>query len=982
MDERLLKQEENERLTDIIHELREENSQLQKENEDLNKKLSQAINDYQKSNNDKLSKQQQQLHENAKYIEENQELKSRLTILTNKYNEIEKSFEQFKKSTSEAKGSETQIISEKYNEVSRQIRLQKMDYENKIQTLQDELYKEKNQNASLTSLNNKLLHVSSLNYNQEISSIEDLIKIISTPKVTIVQNPYQEQIDSMNHQMYEYEGILKEAKKQIDLLTTQIQSIEDEKNNTINSYEAIIQQQKGKYKDKIKALKMAIKSYESNKDNIEDSIKQRDINRKFRNNSTQTDESKDSFIDRNDYDEKIKLINANTIEMEQLKSEINELYQINTQLGKEKERIQEETMKIANKVKSRIDEINLLKEKQQQLETSNNEKETILQQLTNENNKLNNELEKTKSTLNSSEQNISSINEALDFLAQEQENLSKEIESLTNQRDKSYSLILLFNNLLKTEEKCIEKQTQKIQEMKKELEQAKSNENNEDQLNYKFDFSQFPSELGKILSTITANDLISFNIRLNNVLSVISKWINNREGETKGKIQEFENKIDLIERKQFLSLEEIKKTTKDETVSIETLPKLILSLLEEKEKSEETAKKNATIIEKARRDNGIKEDENISDYIANLISTQNDLKQMIKSERQEMENEREVETQKKKALKEACRRKDDQIKILEKTNAHNRNQIEQLQTILSELQDNNKELLTRFNHTKESNANEYKAAQNQYEDEVYNKMQEIASLRASMTQQIQQLTNENKEQKNQIELLQASKQLLEENLMQKSADYKEISSKYYEINKVAQKNEEEITKAMQKKVDDANLIIKETNMKIDKLKDDHKNEITELSAKLAETEKNVNKLNNQISELGLKLKKGEREKKIREDSFQRSQKLLEAQTKAQLVIAETNSQMKLEEEKNKNEAKIRSIYTYFAEEFGTFYDASQKISEESFKELVHIVKKELEKARKQEQAVRLFFNANEMQSTEEAMTKYIIDNHPKLKAKL
>ena len=982
MDESLSKQMENEQLNDIINDLKEENAQLQRENQELSKKLSESITEYQKINNEKLSNQVHS-QEKAKYLEENQELKSRISILNQKYSELEKSFDLYKKSTNESKKTETELITDKYNEASRQIRIQKLEYENKIQSLQEELYKEKNQNASLNSLNNKLLHVASLNYNQEVNSIEELIKIVSAPKVKIVQNPYQEQIDSMNHNILEYEEALKEAKKQIKLLTSQLQSTEDEKKNSIQSYEALMQQEKEKYKDKIKALKMALKARETNED-VEaiGALSQRAFTRKFRSNSTQTDESKDSFIEKDDYEEKIRVINTNQIEIEQLKSENNELYQANIQLQKEKESIQDETMNIANKVKARIDEISILKNNQQQLENSNKQLNDTIIQLESDNTQLRNELENTKNTLTSSQQNVNSMNEALDFLAKEQENLSKEIESLTVQRNKSYSLILLFNNLLKTQELCIEKQTNKIQEMKKELEQSKFNTNSEVGTDYVFDFSRFPTDLGKILSTITANDLISFNTRLNNVFSVIIKWVNNREYELKTKTQELENKLDSLDRKVFLSIEDIKKLTKDENVNIETLPKLVLTLLEEKEKSEETAKANAAVVERALKDNGINEDEDISDYIASLISTQNDLKQKMKSERQEMNNEREVEAQKKKALKDACRRKDEQIKILEKTNAHNRNQIEQLQNVLSELQDNNKQLIDRFNDTKENDANDYRTAQNKYEDEVYNKIQEIAELRATTSQQIQELTKENKEQKNQIELLQASKQLLEDNLNQKAADLEEISGKYYEINKVAQRNEEEITKMMQKKVDDANLIIQETNEKMEKIKAEHQNEIKELTQKLADTELNVNKLNNQINELGLKLKKGEREKKIREDSFQRSQKLLEAQTKAKLVIAETNAQMKLEEEKNKNDAKISSIYTFFAETFGTYYDASQKISEESFKDLVLIVKKELEKARKQEQAVRLFFNANETQTTDEAMTKYIIDNHPKLKSKL
>ena len=92
--------------------------------------------------------------------------------------------------------------------------------------------------------------------------------------------------------------------------------------------------------------------------------------------------------------------------------------------------------------------------------------------------------------------------------------------------------------------------------------------------------------------------------------------------------------------------------------------------------------------------------------------------------------------------------------------------------------------------------------------------------------------------------------------------------------------------------------------------------------------------------------------------------------------------MRLEEEKNNHESHLRSIFAYFAENFGSLFDASQKINEDSFRALVLVVKKELDKSRKQDKAVRVFFNAEDSQSTDDAMTKYIIENHPMLKSKL
>ena len=103
--------------------------------------------------------------------------------------------------------------------------------------------------------------------------------------------------------------------------------------------------------------------------------------------------------------------------------------------------------------------------------------------------------------------------------------------------------------------------------------------------------------------------------------------------------------------------------------------------------------------------------------------------------------------------------------------------------------------------------------------------------------------------------------------------------------------------------------------------------------------------------------------------------------KAQLMAVETKYSVIADEQRHKWEAEKRNLFCFFAQQFGSFFDAKQSLNEDSFKIIVNRIKNEIEKHKKQEQTIRKLLKARESQSTEDALADLVLSLHPQLQQK-
>ena len=955
-------------LKNSLDKLKIENKSIKFENDGFKRKLNEMMNKIStlEKERDCLSRSKE-----SAYNEEIDDLKKRLEISVKTQNELKNKLEEQRNSSLLLRKEEMRSLELKQNAIVDKLQKEINEQNSLIIKKDEELSKMKNEQLCNKSIVAKLIRVFNKYHDKYFQTVEDLISFMSMPKVNEEKQPSHE-VEDNSKQIKELEACIREMKRQNKVLNEQITDVEYKKQALKDAYETKLNQIAEKNEDDIRTLKI-----EFQKQLAEEKMKNANIGRTptYKRLVVVTSQLLEFDATKEDDNKVNEIIKEKDDEIEQLTTKVKEVEEANEKLVSENEHIKNETMEIANKVKERLAEVKELKENQATVEATIKEKEEENKELNITIKDLTKQLNKAETQLKASKVESNGITESLKQLYEELERNSEDIATITKHRDDCLEIIDIQNSFINALVKTVTSLEQKVNVLKSTpiiIPEQK-------EADIEFDFNGFPYELAKILMTITSNDGLDIDTRVKNMLAVISKWINNGDEQNKLAIYEIQKKIDDMNRESNLILGNLKSILKDESLEYNKLPEVISELVirneQEKEKYEVQARELGIVMNETNGDN----QNDLTNVIASFMKEKEELEEQINIEKSENEKAQEDLRQRSESIKKTIRIKDKQISELERINKQSREQIDLLNASIEELTSTNNELLKKLDAINSDNQVSYNAAVERYENEIHAKIHEFTLMRTNLENEVNTLRVAKSDLEERVES--TSKELADtkRELQEKTKEYNEVSLLYNNIHDVSQKNLEALRATMQKEIDEANSSVNKYSEELNKEKSERENERSLFESKMEKYESSNTELKGEVTKLSYNLKKLERENIVREESSLRAQKLKEVQMKAEKIKMAAQIQRELEDERNNNEKRMRSLFSFFAQNFNQFFDPSQKINEDSFRNLVVIIRKEIDKLRKQDKAVRIFLEARDDQTTEEALTKFIINSHPRLR---
>ena len=388
---------------------------------------------------------------------------------------------------------------------------------------------------------------------------------------------------------------------------------------------------------------------------------------------------------------------------------------------------------------------------------------------------------------------------------------------------------------------------------------------------------------------------------------------------------------------------------------------------------------------------------NVNDF-ESLVEKQ----QLLSVENQQLSERVENEVKKRKSMKKQyyviLTEKEKEVSSLKEmihSNKENsKKQINNLQKTINELQKQNEQLIERVKELlqkpQQNQQNEHhKVKIQQPNDDIdYNHPKEQNNNIINNTNYLEnselsmiQFSMEKEELQDQVKNMEGSlkswkeavNQAREENskLMDKVDEEKLKSEK--KINQLQKKHEIEILN--QKKT------IQELSNQMKRKEEDHQIVINRLNQAIQNTNKLYEESLQKISNLTYSLENEKKSIESRIETIERAKKLSEAQLKAKILSLDSNYAILIEEEKQKGETEKRELIEFFAKTFRNFADINMQLDEESFHEMVLLVKSKIDKHQRSEDAIRKLIKANQNETIEESITQFIIQHHPQLKEK-
>jgi type I site-specific restriction endonuclease len=116
-----------------------------------------------------------------------------------------------------------------------------------------------------------------------------------------------------------------------------------------------------------------------------------------------------------------------------------------------------------------------------------------------------------------------------------------------------------------------------------------------------------------------------------------------------------------------------------------------------------------------------------------------------------------------------------------------------------------------------------------------------------------------------------------------------------------------------------------------------------------------------------------------EEALERAKQFSEIQAKAKLISCQSELSMKLDRQTQVYESRLRTLICTFMSAFSQFSDLQGELNEESFSQCVKRVKAAFEQYRAHEATIRKLIKADDSQAIDDALTHFIISQHPRLK---
>ena len=173
------------------------------------------------------------------------------------------------------------------------------------------------------------------------------------------------------------------------------------------------------------------------------------------------------------------------------------------------------------------------------------------------------------------------------------------------------------------------------------------------------------------------------------------------------------------------------------------------------------------------------------------------------------------------------------------------------------------------------------------------------------------------------------------------------------------------------------------------LVDNYESTIAELTEQTSQLSKDLSKAKSRIEKKEKKLKETKesylvlkrenaklvKEASLKDEEYQRENKLHDAAVKNATMLAESQYTLKLNEMKMKWENEKKSLLVYVVDEFHQFFNAKEQIDEKSFKATIQKAKTEIDRLQKTENAIRKMCNVNGQQSTDDAVARIVYAAH-------
>lgn len=398
-----------------------------------------------------------------------------------------------------------------------------------------------------------------------------------------------------------------------------------------------------------------------------------------------------------------------------------------------------------------------------------------------------------------------------------------------------------------------------------------------------------------------------------------------------------------------------------------------------------------------------------SQNIQNVIEKQKNLTNDNRLLIQKLDEERKKRIGMKKKyrviLTEQAKESNEQISILQKAKENSRQQIEQLQASIKKFQEQNQALLSQIKEQQ----SQINTAHHKPKIKEIRYKNDYDFIENNVNNDIN-LNNNNNINRNDLNTSFANKSqsVWEYEDMQYSLENAEKSCNLWkETARKANDEKMNLQNRIQKIMNDYENQINHLNKKHEIEQNQNQRTIFELSQKLKnQAEDNdiaIKKLHDSLDKAQKKFDetvqeivtlKNENEKLLHSttaniESVERSKRLSEAQLKAKLLSLDANYSALIDAEKQKSEKEKRELIEYFLNSFRKFClnqvnnmnDYEEKIDEEYYKFYVSKIREEFEKHQKTDEAIRKLIKANNDDPLEDALTQFIIQNHPQFQDK-
>ncbi|KAK8833892.1 hypothetical protein M9Y10_011523 [Tritrichomonas musculus] len=197
------------------------------------------------------------------------------------------------------------------------------------------------------------------------------------------------------------------------------------------------------------------------------------------------------------------------------------------------------------------------------------------------------------------------------------------------------------------------------------------------------------------------------------------------------------------------------------------------------------------------------------------------------------------------------------------------------------------------------------------------------------------------------------------------------------ISENKKKNLEEKEKLMKKIEDEKSYIQKVNNDTVQKLRDqcsELRLSLTKLNELLKDSEDKCSKYHKELSALKRQKQKLEERLNSQQESIERERKIMDSQLHSALLNADMKANNQMINVKSQIEAEKQKIFAYFAEEFRSFFDPNEQIDVNTYQSIVRRAKNELNRLQSSDNAIRRLTNATTFQSTEEAVTQFMMQH--------